>query len=116
MTYNSRDRNAVFKVHTNQGIVEIIPHKSGLHYLDLPDNKEAGVALVITIRENFEGFMKKQVEGAIKAHHLQTMLGHPSKKDFEGMVHGTLIVNYPMTPENISHSHQLFCEYLAGLR
>ena len=47
--------------------------------MDLEDNEEAGVALVTTIRENFERFTKKQVEGAIKACHLQAMLGHPRK-------------------------------------
>ena len=116
VTYDSRNGNGVFKVHTNQGIVEIIPHESGLHYLDLKDNKEAGVALVITIRKNFEGNTKKQVEGGIKACCLQLMLRHPSMKDFEGMVNGYLIVNCPVTPENISHAHQLFGENLTGLK
>ena len=78
----------MLKVHSNQEIVEFIPHKSGLNYLDLKDNKEVGVALVATIQENFEGFTKKQVEGAIKPHCLQAMLGHPSKKDSEGLVCG----------------------------
>ena len=95
----------MLKVHTNQGIVKFIPHKIGLHNLDLKDNEEAGVALVTTIRENFEGFIKQQVEGAIKACHLQAMFGHPSTKDFEGMVCGNLISNCPLTPENISHAH-----------
>ena len=32
------------------------------------------------------------------------------------MVHANLIDNCPVTPENISHAHQLFGENLAGLR
>ena len=55
------------------------------------------------------------MEGAIKACHLQAMLGHMSKNDFKGMVHDNLIANSPVTPENISHAHQLFGENLAGL-
>ena len=51
-------------MHISQGIVEFIPQESGLHYLDPKDNEKAGVALVTTIRENFEGYMKKIVEGA----------------------------------------------------
>ena len=116
VTYVSKDRNGMFKVHTKQGIVEFIPHESELHYLDLKDNEEAGVALVTTIRENFEGYTKKQVEGAINACHLQAMLGHPSRKDFKGIVHVNLIVNCPMTTENISHTHQLCGENLARFR
>ena len=68
------------------------------------------------LRENFEGYTKKQVEGTIKACHLQTMLGHPSRKVFKGMVHTNLIVNCPVIPQDISHAHQLFGENLAGLR
>ena len=64
----SQDRDGIFEVHTTQGIVAFIPHKSGLHYLDLNDNEEVATAMVMMIKENFEGYTKKQVEGAIKAH------------------------------------------------
>ena len=80
--YNSKDRDGVFKVHTTQEVVKFIPHERGLHYLDLKDSKEGDIALVTRIRENFEGFMKKQVKWAIKACHFQAMLGHPLRKDF----------------------------------
>ena len=39
-----------------------MPHESGLHYLDLKDNEDAAVALFMMIRENFEGYIKKQLE------------------------------------------------------
>ena len=60
--------------------------------------------------------MKKHMKGAIKACHFQAMLGHPSRTDFESMVHVNLIANGPATPENITHTHQLFGDDLAGLR
>ena len=44
------------------------------------------------------------------------MLGHPSRKDFESMLHVDLIANCSVTLENISDAHQLFCENLGGLR
>ena len=37
VTYDSKDRNGVFKVYTTQGVVEFIPHESRLHYLDLKE-------------------------------------------------------------------------------
>ena len=46
-------------MYTSQGVVELIPHQSGLHYLDLKNNEEDEIALVTTIRENVEGLMKK---------------------------------------------------------
>ena len=70
-----------------------MPHESGLHYLDLKEKQEAGVVLVTTIRDNFEGYTKKQVEGAIKAQRFQAMLGHHSRKDYESMVCANLIAN-----------------------
>ena len=87
-----------------------------LHYLDLECKKEIGMALVMMVQENFEGYTKKQVESAIKTCCLQAMLGHFSRKDFKVMVNANLIANCPVTPENISHTHQLFGENLAGLR
>ena len=74
VTYDSNDQGGVFQVPTDQGVVEFMPHKSGLHYLDLKKNEEAGIAFVTTVRDNFEGYSKKQVKGAIEAHHLQGML------------------------------------------
>ena len=51
VTYNSQDRDGVFKVHTKSGIIEFIPHKSGLYYLDQKDNEDVGIALFTTGRK-----------------------------------------------------------------
>ena len=80
--------------------------KSRLHYHDLKENEEAGIALVTMVWENFKAYTKKQVEGAIEAHHPQAMLGHPSRKDFKGMVCANLIANCPVTqkkPEQVGN-------------
>ena len=34
--------------------------------LDLNENKVASMALIMKVRENYEGYTKKQVEGAFK--------------------------------------------------
>ena len=67
MTFDSKDQNGVFKVHTTQGVVEFMPHESRLHYLDLKEKEEATVALVTMIQDNFKEYTTKHVEGAIKA-------------------------------------------------
>ena len=67
VSYDSKDRDGVFKVFTKKGVVKFIPHESRLHYLDLEDQHESRVALVTTIRENFEGYTKYEVEGATRA-------------------------------------------------
>ena len=116
MTYDHKDTKGVLKVHTSQGIMEFMPHESRLHYLYLKEKEEAGVALVTMIQDDFEGYKKKQVEGAIKAGHFQAMLRHPSRKEYKSMVQANLIANCPVTPENIFHPHKLFGENLAVLR
>jgi len=73
ITYDSKDRGGVFKVHTSDGILEFMPTSKGLHALSLKDNPGAAHLLVTsstvappdhlhavaTVRDNFEGFTKK---------------------------------------------------------
>jgi len=93
ITYDSQDRGGVFKVHTPKGVVEFIPTSKGLHYVDLSTTPEAAYMLVnassddeeeqehedhnlhvTTVRDNFEGFTKKQVQQAHRARRLMSML------------------------------------------
>ena len=59
-------------------------------------------------RDNFEGYTKHEVKGAIKAHQLQAMLGHLSQKDFEGMVNANFTANGPVMQKDISNAYALF--------
>ena len=116
VTDDSPDRDGVFKVHTNRGIVEFQPYEKGLHYLNLEENDEARLVFVTTIHENYKVYTKKQEEGAIKACRLQAMVGYPSKKDVEHIVHANLLANFPVTPENVTDTYEPFGENVAGLR
>jgi hypothetical protein len=103
VTYDSSDCNGVFQVHTKQGVVEFKPTPNGLHALNLKDNPKAAFLLVNdadaqmphvdhiqmhvnTVQANFNGFSRKQVEGAMAAHRLMGMVATPSLRNFEGMV------------------------------
>ena len=63
VTFDSKDRDQVFKVFTKEGVIEFALHETGLHYFDLEAQHESGVALVATIMNNFEGYTKCKVEG-----------------------------------------------------
>jgi len=68
VTYNSEDRGGVFQVHTNQGMVEFKPSARGLHYRDVSDaSSNIELMLVNTVRENFEGYSRHDVEKAKEA-------------------------------------------------
>jgi hypothetical protein len=79
VTCNSLDRGGVFQVHTAKGIVKFKPTPKGLHALNLKKNPKAAFILVddmglafnaspshqmhvATVRNNFEGFTKRQIE------------------------------------------------------
>ena len=44
-----------------------------------------------------EGFTKREVTEVQKAREVQVMLGHPTDRDFLGMVRGGMISNCPVT-------------------
>ncbi len=52
---------------------------------------------VATVRTNFEGFSRKQVEGATAARRLMGMVVTPSPRDFEGMVRLNMLKDCPIT-------------------
>ncbi len=53
----------MFQVHTTGGVVEFKPSPRGLHYLDLADeDSKIEYMLVNTVRENFGGFTKHEIE------------------------------------------------------
>jgi hypothetical protein len=65
VTYNSGDRGGVFQVHTDGGIVEFKPSSCGLHYHDISDpSSNIELMLVNTVRENFKGYTRHDVERA----------------------------------------------------
>ncbi len=71
---DSEDQGGVFKVWTKAGVVEFKPTVKGLHAHKLRDNPEAmyllvkdaaditDESLVKTVRNNYKGFTKKQVD------------------------------------------------------
>ncbi len=54
------------------------------------------------------GFTRRKVKEAQKACKMQAMLGHPTDRDFLGMVHGGMISNCPVTVNAVTNAHQIF--------
>ncbi len=98
VSYDSMDQGGVFKVHTNQGVIVFKPTTNGLHALNLKTNPEAAFLLVndadlqlpkpeehqdhvATVRDNYDNFSRKQIEGAQAARRLMGMIATPSTRD-----------------------------------
>ncbi len=102
MTYNKRDCGGVFQVHIKKGIVKFKPTPKGLHALNLKANPEAAFLFVndsdlhfpeqehqhyvATVRENYDGFTRKQIEGATAACCVMGMMATPSTHVFQALV------------------------------
>ena len=134
VTYDSTDRGGVFKVNTKQGVVEFKPTINGLHTLNLKTNPEAAFLLVndadlklpqpnehqvhvATVRDTYNNFSRKQIEGAQAARQLMGMIATPSTRDFNTLLRLNMIPDWcPITTENIKHADTPFGPDLATAR
>ena len=70
---------------------------------------------VNTVRENFDGFSHKQVEGATVACRLMGV-ATPSPRDFEGMVYLNMLEDCPVINDDIKNAHTIFGTDLTTIR
>ena len=77
--YDSRERDGAFVCKTSAGevVFKRCP-KTKFPYVDLDEEGDGNAVLLVqTIRKNYEGFTKREVERAILARKLQARSGHP---------------------------------------
>jgi hypothetical protein len=72
--------------------------------------------LVNTVRENFEGYSRHEVEKAKEARRIQGMIANPTEKEFAGMVREQLLTNCPVTVRDIDNANRIFGPDLTNLR
>jgi hypothetical protein len=127
VTYDSTDRGGVFKVFTHAGVIEFTPTEKGLHAINLRENPDAAYVLVndaeltspppiTTVRNNYEGFTKKQVVQATAARRLMGMIGAPTEREFQGLVRQNMIKDCPISHEDVVNAHKIFGPDLANIR
>jgi hypothetical protein len=128
VTYDSSDRGGVFQVWTDKGLVEFTPTERGLHALNLREHPQAAFILVndgeppppgnpiTTVRNNFEGFTKRQVKQAIQARRLMSMIGAPTEREFQELVRLNHLKDCPITNSDIIHANKIFGRDLANIR
>ena len=77
---------------------------------------EGTVALVQTVRGNYEGYTKRKVLKAKEARRAQAMMGNPSEKDYKTMVSNNLIPECPITSTDITNARAIFGPDLPSVR
>ena len=74
----------------------------GMPYLDMRDKQ--AVALLNTVRDNFEGYTKRQIQKAIEARKLQAKLAYPTDEKLMEMVSGSGFKNCDTTASDVKVS------------
>ena len=101
VTYDS-DRYGKFTVHKPNGVnIKFGMHYDGLHYHDTVNRQ---VTIVQTVTENEKGYSQRQLTDAKTARDLYAKVGYPLIKDFVNMVKENMIMNCPVTIEDIIRS------------
>ena len=83
-------------------------------YIDLRDQQE-GLAMLQTVPENYEGYMKRQVEKATLAQEVQAMIGHPTDARFKQLVSKRVLKDCPLTADDVTNAISIFGPDLAGI-
>ncbi len=72
--------------------------------------------LVNTVRGNFEGYTRKEIERAREARCIQGMIANPTEREFSAMVCEKLLANCPVTIQDVNNAHQIYGRDLANIR
>ena len=106
-----------FVIHSDQGDIVVKNNGAGMPYLDVRElEAEVALCFVQTVRGNMEGYTAREVEDARAARVAQAMLGHPTDRDFLGMVRSNMIENCPVTESAVVNANRIFGPDLAGVR
>ena len=88
-------------------------HKDGLHYNDTVDRQ---VTLIQTVHQNEAGYSQRQLATARSARDLYSKVGHPSVQDFKAMIKNNLILNCPVTLDDIERASKIYGANIAALK
>ncbi len=117
VTYDSTRDDGRFVVWTDQGNIALDNNAGGMPYIDLKKlEAKAALSLVQTVRGNKEGYTKREFEEARRAREAQAMVGHPTDRDFLGMVRANMILNCPISDKAVDNANRIFGPELAGVR
>ena len=68
-----------------------------------------------TVRRNFEGWTKREIQDAVSAREAQAMVGHPPDEKFKQLVSSKSLKNCRVKVNDITNARAIFGPYLPGL-
>ena len=113
VTYDSESED-VFTVHMNKGrVMQLKMHKDGLHYHDTADRQ---VTLIQTVQQNEASYSQRKLATDRRAIYLYSKVGHPSVQDFKAMIKNNLILNCPVTIDDIERASKIYGANIVALK
>ncbi|KAL7534414.1 hypothetical protein ACHAWF_004829, partial [Thalassiosira exigua] len=123
VTYDSQKDGGAFTAHTPKGKITFKRCPvTGFPYIDLDDHgDDAAVILVQSVRKNYEGYTRQEVERAIEARKLQARTGHASEGEFKKEVNrkpvdSTLFSDSRISSSDIANARKIFGPSLPVLK
>jgi hypothetical protein len=124
------NNDSAFHVHQpdGSGYTRYEEHPSGLYlhdsskgvvpYNNAADNSDATVrySYLQTVTENKKLFTKRQIKNADKSRQLYQMLGRPGPDRFMDIVRNNLILNYPVTIDDVTRAQRIYGKDVAFLK
>ena len=93
--------------------MHFIMHRDGLHY-HYPSEKE--ISLVQTVNENESRYSARQILDAKRARELYSKVVFPSNKDFKIIIKNNMILNCPVTTNDVDRANAIYGPSLATLK
>jgi hypothetical protein len=116
VTFDSNNGN-LFVVHKPSGQDRKFKEsRTGLYYWDTKENKNDGQVLVSTVEQRKDKYTNRAYLAAEKARKLQDTICRPSTLSYLDIVKNNLLLNNPVTREDIIAAEDLFGTNLGSLK
>ena len=93
--------------------MHFIMHQDGLHYHD-PSEKE--ISFMQTVNKNESGYSTRQIFDAKRACELYSKVGFPSNKDFNSLIKNNMILNCPVTSNDVDRANTIYGPSITTLK
>jgi hypothetical protein len=117
VTHDS-ERQTAFIVHREEfGLPNMVfdMHPCGLH-IYYPQKIDGQYGFVQTVADNMKLFTKRQIEGALKAHHHYETHGYPSNADFESVLRAGGIGGCTLTVDDAMVANKIWGDSVPRLK
>ena len=72
--------------------------------------------MVQTVNENESGYSARQVSDVKRARELYSKVGFPSNKDFKSLIKNNMILNCPVTADDVDRANNIYGPSIATLK